>query len=112
MGAAPSCQTIALFGVNSVTLSLKTRSGATGTLSWIVSPGAMLPSMLWTVEFQRGKSCALVNRDQIVSGFALIVVVTPTSIRNVLRLLLAFPFAAVVIFRLLCEFTMPTMTNL
>src|SRR5262245_27538289 len=91
----PSRQTISFSGKNSLTLSLKVRVGAIGTLTWIFSPSAMLPSTLVTVEFQRGKFAALVSSPQILLVGALMLIATAHSIRKVLFVLVALPFACV-----------------
>src|SRR5260221_4509203 len=44
---------------NSVTFGLKVLSGAVGTRTATLWPSAISPSILFTVEFQRGNSAAL-----------------------------------------------------
>lgn len=51
---------------NSFTFNLNSRLGSSVDLSFIFSPKTMFPSIDTTVEFQRGKSFALVNNAQII----------------------------------------------
>src|SRR5205814_2161181 len=72
------------------------RSGAIGTRSLIFWPSAIVPSMLVTVEFQRGISAALVIRDQILSGAALMLIAIAYCKLKVLRVVWARPSGWVV----------------
>jgi hypothetical protein len=87
----PSCHTMRSFGANVVTRSLNVRSGVMVARSSIVSPAAIFPWMLWTVEFHRGKSCAFVSNAQMALAAACTVIPTETLIRNALWVMMAFP---------------------
>jgi hypothetical protein len=83
------------FGVNVVTRSLNVRSGAMVARSKIVSWGNF-PLDALEVEFHRGKSWAFVSNAQIALGVAFMVIPTTTSIRNVLRVVVALPLVRMV----------------
>ena len=73
---------------------MNTRPGAVGTVSFSAWPSAISPSMLVTVEFQRGKAGASVSRRQIVSELLRMVVRTAQSIRKVLARFVALELLA------------------
>ncbi len=92
IGAMPSLHTIERPASTRDTFGLKTRSGDAGTFSFSVSPSAMRPSMLVTVEFHVGNFVASVRSVQILSGVAWMVARIAHSIWNVPNVFVALAF--------------------
>jgi hypothetical protein len=80
-GATPPVQIMRAWGTTPETLGLKTRS-VPGTCKRSSLPSPMRPSMRVTVEFQRGKSLALVNNCQIRSAGARMWASTPHTMEK------------------------------